>query len=109
MTLLSLITFSKEFIIINDSLVIISVMILLLSLVIKNTRKILTDAFDTIRNTQIQNLGLVIRDILKFSIAYRQKLETVIELNLNRDKLLPNLNINYDQNESILEKKINNT
>lgn len=96
MFFIPLFIFGKEFIIINDSLVIISVMLLLLTLIIKNTSKMLKEIFETTRITTQQELGSIIKDILKFSITYRTKLENVIDLNMNRDKLLPEFSITDD-------------
>jgi hypothetical protein len=98
MSFLSLFAFGKEFIIINDSLVIISVMLLLLTLIIKNAGKILKKAFENSRELTEQELGSIIKDILKFSIAYRCKLEDVIELNMNRGKLLPDFSSKDEEN-----------
>jgi hypothetical protein len=100
MSFVSLFAFGKELIIINDSLIIISVMLLLLTLIIKYAGHIVTAAFDNARVTTQKDFGLLIKDMLKISTAYRDKLEFVLELNIHRGKLLPDFSSYLEESDN---------
>ena len=105
MTFLSLFAFGKEYILINDSFVIMTVMGLLLALIIKNLSNMLKENFENSRKSTQDDLSYIINNVLKYSLAYRSRLEDLILLNLHRGFLIPSFHKNEGENYNP-EKKI---
>jgi uncharacterized membrane protein len=89
MTFLSFIAFGKEFLVINDTLVIILVMTLLLIALIKTMSLFILDLFQTTKINSRNEFELVVNHLLAFVQSYRHNLKILIYLNLNRSILLP--------------------
>jgi hypothetical protein len=100
MMFLSIFAFCKQFILINDSLIIMSIMGLLLTLIIKNGTKMLKTNFEETRESTQKDLQNIVSSMLKNANNYRNKLELIIEYNFNRGFLIPNVSKDLEETQN---------
>lgn len=106
-SLLTIITFAKEIILLNDSFVIWTVFTILLIASIKGFATFLLDLFRTTRTLTRNEFGILVHELVVFFNHYQNNLETLIYLNANRNLLLPLFedhdNDADEQDENLLE------